>query len=336
MSARPRVSVLVPCRDAAAWLDQAVMSLLAQTFSDFEIVAIDDGSRDATRALLDRWAARDSRLRVLESGGAGIVAALCAGLDQARGELVARMDADDVAHPERLSAQVELLDRQPDVAACGTRVRYFPNDVVRDGARRYEAWLNALTTPEAIVRDAYVECPIAHPTLMARRSVLDAVGGWRDPGWPEDYDLVLRILSAGHALASVPRVLLDWRERSDRLSRTDTRYAADAFRRCKAHHLARTRLRGRRVLMVGAGPVGKAFARALRTEGVKLAAFIDVDPRKIGQSVHGVPVESRTALHAYRDAFAVAAVSGAAARADIRAWLSAEGWTELEDFCAAA
>jgi cellulose synthase/poly-beta-1,6-N-acetylglucosamine synthase-like glycosyltransferase len=332
----PRVSILLPCRDAAAWLDQAVASLAAQTFPDFEILAVDDGSRDRTPALLERWAAQDGRVRVLRSGGAGIVAALRTGLAHVRGELVARMDADDLAQPDRFAAQIELLDAQPDVAACGTRVRYFPGDVVRDGARRYEAWLNGLTTPAAIVRDAFVECPIAHPTLLIRRSVLDGIGGWRDVGWPEDYDLVLRLLAAGHALANVPRVLLDWRERPDRLSRTDPRYGQDAFHRCKAHYLTRGLARGRRIVIVGGGPVGKAFARALQAEGAAVAGFIDLDPRRIGQTIHGAPVASPDALDAYADAFAVAAVSGAAARADIRAWLDANGRVELTDYCAVA
>jgi GT2 family glycosyltransferase len=336
MSRVPRVSVLMPCRDAAGWLDAAVASILAQTWADFELVAVDDGSRDDTNARLQRWASRDRRVRVVAGSGAGIVSALQEGLAATRGPLIARMDADDVAHPERLAAQIALLEARPELAACGTRVRYFPPGVVRDGALRYEQWLNSLATPADIVRDAFVECPIAHPTLMIRRAVLAAVGGWRDPGWPEDYDLMLRLIAAGHALANVPAVLLDWRERANRLSRTDPRYSLDAFRRCKAHYLARTLVGGRSVLVVGAGPVGKAFACALAAEHVPIAAFVDVDPRKIGQSVHGVPVVPRAALADYRAAFAVAAVGNPAARADIRAWLAAEGWLELADFCTVA
>jgi GT2 family glycosyltransferase len=336
MSRVPRVSVFMPCRDAAGWLDAAVASILAQTWADFELVAVDDGSRDDTNARLQRWASRDRRVRVVAGSGAGIVSALQEGLAATRGPLIARMDADDVAHPERLAAQIALLEARPELAACGTRVRYFPPGVVRDGALRYEQWLNSLATPADIVRDAFVECPIAHPTLMIRRAVLAAVGGWRDPGWPEDYDLMLRLIAAGHALANVPAVLLDWRERANRLSRTDPRYSLDAFRRCKAHYLARTLVGGRSVLVVGAGPVGKAFACALAAEHVPIAAFVDVDPRKIGQSVHGVPVVPRAALADYRAAFAVAAVGNPAARADIRAWLAAEDWLELADFCAVA
>jgi glycosyltransferase involved in cell wall biosynthesis len=332
----PRISVLLPCRDAAAYLDEAVASLLAQTFPDFEVVAVDDGSADDTPARLAGWARRDERVRVFRRPGGGIVAALNDALAAARGDVVARMDADDVAEPARFERQLALLDAQPHVAACGTRVRYFPRTAVRDGARRYEAWLNSLHHPADLARDSFVECPIAHPTLMVRARALRDVGAWRDVAWPEDYDLVLRLLAAGHALANVPDVLLRWRERPDRLSRTDDRYSTAAFHRCRAHHLARSVLGGRRAVVIGAGPVGKALAKALAAEAVSIAAFIDVDPRKVGQTIHGAPVLPRDALGRFRGAYALAAVGNAKARNEIREWLRSAGWREGEQFCAAA
>lgn len=330
----PRVSILMPCRDAAAWLPEAIASLEAQTFDAYEVVAVDDGSSDATPELLTAWARRDGRVRVLRPPVRGLVAALNAGLDAARGELVARMDADDVAEATRLEKQVAFLDAHPDIAACGTRVRYFPDEVVRDGARRYERWLNSLVTPDDIARDIFVECPIAHPALMARRSALFAVGGYRDMGWPEDYDLILRLWAAGQRLANVPEVLLHWREGESRASRTDPRYSPEAFRRCKVHHLRRTHLVGRDGVVVwGAGPVGKAFARELRAQGETVRAFVDIDPRKIGQTVHGAPVVPPEGLGAFAGAFVVAAVGQPGAREEIRAALEGMGW---RDWCAVA
>ncbi|MGH7506821.1 MAG: glycosyltransferase [Longimicrobiales bacterium] len=332
----PRVSVLIPCRDAAATAGEAFASIAEQTFRDLEIIAVDDGSTDDTASILARLAERDPRIRRLHNSGTGVANALSAGLASASGELIARMDADDIADPRRLERQLALLDAHSDIAACGTRVRYFPRRQVRDGARRYEAWINALSEPDDIARDVFVECPIAHPTLVIRRSRLDAVGGYSDRGWPEDYDLVLRLWRAGHRLANVPEVLLHWRERPDRLSRTDRRYDADAFRRCKAHHLARTHLFGRRALIIGAGPVGKAFARALAAEHVPVAAFVDIDPRKIGQTVHGAPVVAAQAVGRYRGAFALAAVGSAESRVEIRTWLTGNGWRDGDEFCAVA
>ncbi len=331
----PRVSVLLPCRDAAATLGEALSSLRAQTYRDFEVVAVDDGSVDETPHLLREWASRDDRIRITSTKPSGIVAALRTSAESARGKLLARMDADDVALPERLERQVALLDGQAALAACGTGVRYIPDHLVRDGARRYEQWINGVVEPREIERDLFVECPIPHPTLMVRGDALERVGGYRDMGWPEDYDFVLRLWEAGLRMGKVADVLLEWRERPDRLSRTDPRYSEDAFRRCKVHYLS-ARIAGRPVVVWGAGPVGKAFARALQEEGHEVAAFVELDPRKIGQEIHGAPVIAPSAIGEYRSAYVLAAVGSADARAEIRAALSEAGFNEPEQCCAVA
>jgi glycosyltransferase involved in cell wall biosynthesis len=331
----PRVSILLPCRDTAATLPEAIASLDAQTFTDFEVVAANDGSLDDTAALLDEWAARDGRVRVLHEGRRGLVPALESTRAAATGALLARMDADDVAHPERLARQVALLAAEPGLAGCGTLVRYVPRETLKEGALRYEAWINAVVTADDVDREMFVECPIPHPTLMLRRDALAAVGGYRDPGWAEDYDLVLRLWGAGFRLAKVDAVLLDWREAPHRLSRRDPRYDENAFRRCKVHYLGR-RIAGRSVVVWGAGPVGKAFARALQDAGHRVAAFVDLDPRKIGQEIHGAPVIAPSGVPAFRGSFCVGAVGSPGAREEIRAMLSSLGWREPEEWCAVA
>ncbi len=328
---------MLPCRDAAAHLAEAAASLRAQTFSDFEIIAVDDGSTDATGALLDAWSERDDRVRVLHTPPRGLVAALGSALAHATGEIIARMDADDVAHPDRLRRQVDWLDAKPELAACGTRVRYFPRESVRGGALRYERWINGLTAPADLVADLFVECPIAHPTLAIRSTALHAAGGYHDRGWPEDYDLVLRLWLHGLGIGNVPESLLDWREGGHRLSRNDVRYSAAAFRRCKVHYLVRGFLpRFAGVVVWGAGPVGKAFARELTAQGQVVRAFIDLDPRKIGQTVYDAPVVEPAGLASYLDAFVVAAVGSATARAEIRAALTQAGRIAMLDCCAVA
>jgi len=161
-------------------------------------------------------------------------------------------------------------------------------------------------------------------------------GGYRDAGWPEDYDLVLRLLSGGHRLSNLPLVLLHWRDRPERLSRTDARYSQDAFRNCKLHYLAPLLERFDGVVVWGAGPVGKAFARALLARGVTLRAFVDLDPRKIGQITYGAPVIHPDRVNDYRGAFVLAAVAGEVARAEIRAALAAAGWREEQEYVVVA
>jgi hypothetical protein len=332
----PRVSVLLPCRDAAPFLADTIASIQAQSFQDLEVIAVDDGSTDATNALLHAWAERDPRVHVLTQPPLGIVAALNAAVAAAKGDVLVRMDADDVAYFNRITLQVELLDAQPDIGACGTLVRYFPRATVMGGAARYEAWINSLITHDDIVRDIFVECPIAHPTLAIRRSVLEEVGGYQDNDWPEDYDLLLRLWMHGVRFAKVDQQLLRWRDRPDSASRNDPRYSEDAFRTCKVHYLRKTMLRDRDVVIWGAGPVGKAFARELQQQGGTVRAFVDLDPRKVGQIVHGAPVINPPDAVATPDAFAVSAVGRPEARAEIRNTIAELGWIEGESFTAVA
>lgn len=335
--AAPRVSVLFPVRDGAAHLAEAIASIEAQTLTDFEVLVVDDGSTDATPDVLASWAARDPRVRVLQQPASGIVAALEHARGAARAPYLARMDADDVSEPNRLAAQLALMESDPKLAACGCGVSYFPRELVRNGARRYEAWLNAPVAPGDVAREIFVECPLAHPTFFLRTAAVDAVGGYRDLGWPEDYDLLLRLWAAGGRLGKVLERLFHWRERPDRLSRTHARYAPDAFLACKVHHLRQTLLRSRKgVVMWGAGPVGKAAARALLAAGTPMLAFVEVDPRKLGQEIHGAPVLDTESGLRIGGALHLAAVGQPGARERLRETLAGAGLEELTDFVAIA
>ena len=289
----PLVSVVLPVRDGERTLGAALESLRAQTLPRFEVIVVDDHSRDGSAEVAREWERRDGRFRVVRmgAGGAGIVAALQLGLAEARGIYIARMDADDICHPERLAVQHDLLERSPGLAGCGTGVRLVPESTVTPRAAEYAAWVNSMTVWDTVAANIFVECPLAHPTFMFRAHVLAEVGGYRDRAWPEDYDLLLRLWRRGQRFVAAPRVLLDWRDEPGRLSRNHPAYSLAAFRACRVHHLRKSVLRGRSGVVVwGAGPTGKSLAREFARQGVSVQAFIEVDPRKIGQQIHGAPV----------------------------------------------
>ena len=332
----PLVSVLLPVRDGEAFLAEALGSLAAQTLADLEVVVVDDGSRDSSPELASAYAARDPRFRLVRQTPAGIVAALERARSEARGRLLARMDADDVSLPDRLLLQVEALEREG-LDAVGGAVEVVADGRVTDGLARYAAWLNALVTEEAAARDVFVECPLPHPALVVRREALARAGGYREMGWPEDYDLVLRLWAAGARFRNVEPVVLRWRDRPERQSRVDPRYGEDAFRRCKVHHLRRTLLgKGRPAVVWGSGPVGKGFARELLAAGVPVEAFVDVDPRKHGKRIYGVPVVRPEESGRFRAAVALGAVAGPEGRSRVRELAYAEGRRDGEDFAAVA
>lgn len=337
----PSVSVLLPVRDAQPYLIACIRCLQRQSLTDFEVLAVDDGSADGSGGLLDDWAAADARVRVVHQQAGGLVVALNAGLARCRGALVARMDADDLCHPRRLELQAGSFDDNPELDVVASRVTIFPRCKMSEGLRAYEAWLNGLCLHEDIIRERFVESPLAHPSVMLRRRVLQDAGGYRDAGWPEDHDLWLRLAAAGVRFGKRPETLLFWRDHGARLTRTDPRYQAERFLECKAEHLVPGPLAGRAPLIVwGAGRTGRRLTRHLAARGVRAAAFIDIDPRKIGRTVQGAPVYGPHDLHGLRQgepgAVVLAAVAFPGARDLIRAFLDREGLVEGEGYWCAA
>ncbi|MBX3467247.1 MAG: glycosyltransferase [Planctomycetes bacterium] len=333
MASPPPTSVLLPVRDAAGTIDAALGSVRAQTDPDLEVVVVDDGSTDGTAERLAAHAAEDPRVRVLRREGAGdLVGALELGRRAARGRLLLRMDADDVSEPTRLARCRALLDDDPGLAVASCLVRSFPEAEVREGRRRYDAWLNALVDHPAMARERFVESPVAHPSVLLRADALAAVGGYRDPQGPEDYDLWLRLFAAGARFAKVPEVLLHWREGPLRASRLDPRYGPDGMARVRAAALA-VALAGRPAAIVGAGTAGRRLARHLLAAGARVAAFLEVDAKKVGRAPHGIPVVAHEEGLARRgEAVVVSAVNAWGARERVRDLLAGQGLVEGVDF----
>ena len=332
----PLVSVLLPARDAAPTLASSLRSIQRQRCTDWECVIVDDGSRDDTAAVARAFAARDDRFVVLARPHRGLVAALQDGLAACRGALVARMDADDVMHRDRLAIQVRALADDPRLFAVGTHVRIFPRAQLGAGWRAYERWLNAIDSPARVRAEAFVECPVVHPTLMLRRAPLGDLG-YRDAGWPEDYDLVLRALARGWEIGVVPRRLLAWRDAPGRLSRTGDAYARPRFVTIKAAFLAERFLAGHdRYVLWGYGGTGRALRRALLAHGKQASHVVEVHPGRLGNTIHGAPVVPPDALPRLRSLPVVVSVARVKPRNEIRAALAAMGYHEtLHYICAA-
>ncbi len=287
----PDVSVLLPCYNASETLEETLISLRNQTYPDFEVICVDDGSTDGTTDLLKDWCQDDSRFINIPIDHCGVIAAANTGLSFCRGEIVVRMDADDRCHPDRIKLQRDFLLENPDIAVVGSLVKGFPEDQIGEGFQIYYDWLNSLTTHEDITREIFVESPIANPCAAFRRSWIRDLGGYRDHGWPEDYDLWLRFYTAGARFAKIPKVLLEWREHPERLTHQDSRYSVENFLRAKAHYIAKGPALGRDAVFVwGAGMTGRRLSKHLVREGLPLTAFVEVDQKKIGNTRRGKPI----------------------------------------------
>lgn len=220
-SQRPRVTVLMPVYNGERYLSEAVESILAQSFTDFEFLIIDDGSSDGTAALLDTY--HDSRIRRVENEkNLGLIATLNRGLDLSCGEYIARMDCDDISLPRRLEKQVAFLDSNQNIGVCGTWFKKFGavNKVLR--------WH---TDPDAIRSGLIFTSTLGHPTVMMRRELFRKHALYYDPAYIHAEDHALWVRASRFMLfANLGEVLLLYRvhpnQVSERMSETQLNSAA--------------------------------------------------------------------------------------------------------------
>jgi glycosyltransferase involved in cell wall biosynthesis len=289
----PDVSILLPFYNGAATLEQCLDSILNQSFTNFELLAINNGSTDDSEAVVVDKMAGDSRLMLFNLPEPGLIPALNFGLVKAKAELIARMDCDDIMSPSRLRKQWQHMEQHPDCSLISCQVSLFPEELVKDGYREYIRWQNGCITAEDIRDEIYWESPLAHPSVTFRKKDVLALNGYQDGNFPEDYDLWLRMNQAGMRMEKLPEILLSWREGATRLSRSDPRYNREAFDKLRAEFLAQdSRLnQGRPLVIWGAGRSTRLRAKHLLDNGFELAAWIDVDENKIGNRVWGASVE---------------------------------------------
>lgn len=263
-SGAPRVSVLMSVRDAAPYLEASMRGVLAQTFADLELIVVDDGSADGSAAVAESVA--DPRVRVLRRPRLGIVAAHNAGLDAVRGELVARQDADDLLPPDRLARQVALLDRRPEVVACGTDYEMFG---ARTGVVRMPR-----TAAACRARLLFGTC-VAHGTSMIRAAALtgpDAVRYREEYAYAEDYRLFSELAGRGD-LVNLPYVGLRYRWHGRQVS-----VAAETAQRRASIAVALANLRRGGVADVDAAAVERMMWMDRRGAGAALDYLLRVAP----------------------------------------------------------
>jgi len=200
----PKISVVMPAYNAAVYLDEAVTSILNQTFRDFEFIIINDGSNDDTASILDKYEKSDSRIRVYHQENQGMIAALNRGCRLARGKYIARMDADDVSFPARLEKQLEYIERHPKIGILGTWTC-----IVKDGMVAAN-WCPS-TSSKLLKWDLFFGVCVAHPSVLMRREVIERLSFYRsDALHGEDGDLWLRASSITE-FGNVPEILLKYR-----------------------------------------------------------------------------------------------------------------------------
>ncbi len=286
------VSILMPVKNTAQYLRQCIDSILKQTHSDWELIAINDNSTDNSLEILRAYTSQDSRITAIDSNGQGIIAALSQAYTTSKGSYITRMDSDDLMSPQKLELFVQvLMDAGKGHLTTGL-VKYISEDNLGDGYQRYEAWLNELSLREANFSDIYKECSIASPNWMLHRSDFERCGAFRSDIYPEDYDLCFRFKRAGLKLKNVQSLTHYWRDYPTRTSRTDANYSDNKFSVLKIHHfLGQDYNPDTSLVLWGAGKKGKALAKELSNHNIPFRWLCN-NPKKIGKEIYEVQLES--------------------------------------------
>ena len=256
-----------------------MQSIADQEFTDFECVMVDNNSSDGSREIAAGWERHDQRFRLIGENVQGVMFASNRGCEAARGAYLARMDADDVSRPGRLSLQSEFLDGHPDFGAVAGLVKHVGDPDTSGGFQRFVEWSNSVISYEEIYNRRFIEAPIVNPTAMWRRGTMEQFGLYRAGDFPEDYEMWLRWLDQGVKIAKVPEVVLDWHDSAGRLTRTHPIYSDRAFYEIKSQYLAKWLSEHNPyhpfVAIWGASRISRRRARILEQQGVHINNYID-------------------------------------------------------------
>ncbi|WP_319414372.1 glycosyltransferase [uncultured Cohaesibacter sp.] len=212
----PEISVILPVYNGEAYVEEAISSILAQDFTDFELLVINDGSTDGSGVILEKMARQDGRIRILARQNDGLVSALNWGLSEARADIIARMDADDIAYPNRFSVQWQCLKDNPDIGLVFSQM----NKIDAQGRSIGKVTKTRLSAEDVAKALRQGNCLPHHPTVMARKAEMLAVGGYREMfKGAEDLDLWYR-MSKRSKLVGLADVLLDYRLHPGQVTQT--------------------------------------------------------------------------------------------------------------------
>ncbi len=280
---RKKISIILPFYIVGDEFEAAIESIVAQSFPYWELLLINNNGNKTGSAIAKKWAGNDHRIKLIEEPLQGIAFALNKGFRYCETPYIARMDADDVSHPDRLNLQYEYLQKHPDIDVVSTQTSFQSDIPGSDGFSIFVDWQNSIITPEEHDLFRFIESPLAHPAVMFRRKLIDDFGLYSTEPVPEDYELWLRWMDQGVRFYKIPQKLLIWKDHSERLTRTHDNYSREAFFRVKCAYLAKWIKRNisskKKVIVCGSSRIGRKRAAMLQEDGVDIYGFTDVKKR---------------------------------------------------------
>ncbi len=333
----PKVTVLLPFNNCERFISRAVTSILLQTYVDFELILINNNSKDNSLETVQALAATDSRIKIVDEPRQSIVSALNTGISYAKGKYIARMDPDDISYPDRLKKQVEYLDKHTRTGLVACQVNHISTmrtEKQLEGIKHYVDRNNQIISNEDIVINRFVEAPVIHPTIMFRKSIIKKNGGYLQGDFPEDYELFLRWIDNGVKMYKLPEVLYDWTDLPERGTGSDNHFTDQAFFEVKSRYifkwLEENNQHHPNVVIWGAGRKSRQRFLILHELGVHAKFYIDLwaNPTYNVIQFQETPPAGRHFILSY--------VTNRESREQIKSFLVELGYIEGRDFLCVA
>mgnify|MGYP000315468374 CR=1 FL=1 len=290
MEHSPFISILMPVYNAESFLNACLDSIIKQSFTNWELLIVNDYSTDESNSRLMEWCLKDERIQLLQNTTKGIIPALQLAFENSRGKFITRMDADDLMPINKLQRFVKKANLCPNSIITG-KVAYFSDEIVSDGYLRYEAWLNSLVDSGDYWKAVYRECVIASPNWMVARTCFEQDFSFSDLTYPEDYDMVLKWYEKGYNVVGIEHVTHQWHEHPARTSRNSDNYQQKAFFKLKTKCFIRLEINpSEKIQLIGAGVKGKLVAKELDAKKIAYDWY-DFNAKKKVDVINAVKIQ---------------------------------------------
>lgn len=316
------VSILTPFKNTEAFIGECIQSIISQTYTNWELIIIDDHSTDNSYNIVNAFAENEPRIKLLKNTGNGIIDALKLAFKTSTGKFITRMDSDDIMANNKLEVLVNQLKTHGKQHVATGLVQYFSDAGISDGYQQYETWINNLTKTGSNYNEIYKECVIASPCWMLHREDLITCGAFNPNIYPEDYDLTFRFYKHKYKCIPNNQLLHYWRDYSYRTSRTHAHYALNHFIDLKLMHFLEIDYNSDKNLVIwGAGHKGKLIAKTLVEKNIPFTWICD-NPNKIGKAIYGVTLQPFMNLASVKNSQSIVTVANKIAQKEIHKYMA--------------
>jgi glycosyltransferase involved in cell wall biosynthesis len=328
----PAVSVILPVCNAEKTIERSVSSIINQSFQNWELLLLENGSTDSTPEKCLKLSKSDERIRYYSLEPKGLVHALNRGILLSKAPLIARMDADDFSLPERLEKQYQFLQNHPETGLISGMILFESEMQDAEGYNAYVHQINQWKTYDQICRYRFIESPFAHPGVMFRKSLVDLYGLYSTEPVPEDYELWLRWMNEGVIMDKLDEPILIWNDSPSRLSRNHRHYSQKAFDRVRYYYVAEWLKKNRnpslKLYVWGGGKKANQKLKILsRHISLEISGIIDVKPtQKETKRIHYSEIPPPGKI------FIISMVSNRGKYAEIESFLESRGYAVEKDF----